>query len=144
MTTDSLISRAEENDSGASLSFIAARLKLKDGNHRGACPVGINGERGFHRRRCSCPARRTTILHPRFATRAKTNPKVASNRSTIHFYAIKLLLIIQECRIMFVRTTTPQISRANSLSDLGISSGSNPIISLSEFTYDKSKTIYRE
>ncbi len=45
---------------------------------------------------------------------------------------------------MFVSITTDQRSRINSLSELGISSGSNPIVSLSEFTYKKGKTIYIE
>ncbi|MFK4534997.1 CRP-like cAMP-binding protein [Bradyrhizobium ottawaense] len=45
---------------------------------------------------------------------------------------------------MFVSITTDHRSRINSLSELGISSGSNPIVSLSEFTYKKGKTIYIE
>ncbi|MCK1743747.1 helix-turn-helix domain-containing protein [Bradyrhizobium sp. 139] len=45
---------------------------------------------------------------------------------------------------MFVSVTTDQRSRINSLSEFGISSGSNPIVSLSEFTYKKGKIIYIE
>jgi CRP/FNR family nitrogen fixation transcriptional regulator len=45
---------------------------------------------------------------------------------------------------MFVRTTTDPTPRPNSLSDLGISSGSNPIVTLSEFTYKKGTEIFGE
>ncbi|MCP3459743.1 helix-turn-helix domain-containing protein [Bradyrhizobium sp. CCGUVB23] len=45
---------------------------------------------------------------------------------------------------MFVHITTDRTPRLNSLSDFGITSGSNPIVSLSEFTYPKGKVIYGE
>ena len=38
---------------------------------------------------------------------------------------------------MFVRITTDRTSRPNSLNDLGMPSDSDPIVSLSEFTYKK-------
>ena len=37
---------------------------------------------------------------------------------------------------MFVRITTDRTPRSNSLGDLGMTSGSNPIVSLNEFTYE--------
>ncbi|MCP3464432.1 MULTISPECIES: helix-turn-helix domain-containing protein [unclassified Bradyrhizobium] len=43
---------------------------------------------------------------------------------------------------MFVRITTE--SRSNTLSDLGLTSSSNPIVSLNEFTYKKGSEIYGE
>src|SRR6201991_1205657 len=45
---------------------------------------------------------------------------------------------------MLVRTTADRVPRANSLGDLGITSGSNPIVSLNEFTYKKGTEIYGE
>ncbi|MCP3467652.1 MULTISPECIES: helix-turn-helix domain-containing protein [unclassified Bradyrhizobium] len=45
---------------------------------------------------------------------------------------------------MFVRITTDPLPRPNSLHDLGMSSDSNPIVSLSEFTYKKGNEIYGE
>jgi CRP/FNR family nitrogen fixation transcriptional regulator len=45
---------------------------------------------------------------------------------------------------MFVRITTDQTARPNSLNDLGIASGSNPMVHLSEFTYKKGNEIYGE
>src|ERR1700742_1617725 len=45
---------------------------------------------------------------------------------------------------MLVRTTADRVPRANSLGDLGIMSGSNPIVSLNEFTYKKGTEIYGE
>jgi CRP/FNR family transcriptional regulator, nitrogen fixation regulation protein len=45
---------------------------------------------------------------------------------------------------MFVRTTTDRTPRPNSLGDLGMTSGSNPIVSLNEFTYKKGVEIYGE
>ena len=45
---------------------------------------------------------------------------------------------------MFVSITTDHRSLINSLSELGISSGSNPIVSLSEFTYKKGVEIFGE
>lgn len=45
---------------------------------------------------------------------------------------------------MFVSITTDGTPRPNSLGDLGITSGSNPIVSLSEFTYKKGIEIYVE
>ena len=45
---------------------------------------------------------------------------------------------------MLVRTTADRVSRPNSLGDLGITSGSNPIVSLNEFTYKKGTEIYGE
>ena len=45
---------------------------------------------------------------------------------------------------MLVRTTADRVPRANSLGDLGLTSGSNPIVSLNEFTYRKGTEIYGE
>jgi CRP/FNR family transcriptional regulator, nitrogen fixation regulation protein len=45
---------------------------------------------------------------------------------------------------MFVSITTDQRSCRNALNELGISSLSNPIVSLSEFCYKKGRTIYIE
>jgi CRP/FNR family transcriptional regulator, nitrogen fixation regulation protein len=45
---------------------------------------------------------------------------------------------------MFVRITTDPTRRPNSLHDLGMTSGSNPTVSLSEFTYRKGTEIYGE
>jgi CRP/FNR family transcriptional regulator, nitrogen fixation regulation protein len=45
---------------------------------------------------------------------------------------------------MFVRSTTDRTHGPNSLSDLGITSGSNSIVSLSEITYGKKTKIYGE
>jgi CRP/FNR family nitrogen fixation transcriptional regulator len=45
---------------------------------------------------------------------------------------------------MLVRTTADRVPRPNSLGDLGMSSGSNPIVSLNEFTYKKGTEIYGE
>jgi CRP/FNR family nitrogen fixation transcriptional regulator len=45
---------------------------------------------------------------------------------------------------MFVRTTTNPTPRPNSLQDLGMTSDSNPTISLSEFSYKKGTEIYGE
>lgn len=45
---------------------------------------------------------------------------------------------------MFVRTTTDPRHRRNSLRDLGMTSGSNPTVSLSEFFYKKGTEIYGE
>ncbi|MBR0694469.1 helix-turn-helix domain-containing protein [Bradyrhizobium lablabi] len=45
---------------------------------------------------------------------------------------------------MFVRITTDRTPRPNSLSDLGMTSGSNSIVSLSEFTYKKGTEIFGE
>src|SRR6201989_2480557 len=45
---------------------------------------------------------------------------------------------------MFVRITTDRTPRPNSLADLGMTSSSNPIVSLSEFTYKKGSEIYGE
>jgi CRP/FNR family transcriptional regulator, nitrogen fixation regulation protein len=45
---------------------------------------------------------------------------------------------------MFVRTTTNLTPRPNSLSGLGLTSGSNPLVSLNEFTYKKGTEIYGE
>jgi CRP/FNR family nitrogen fixation transcriptional regulator len=45
---------------------------------------------------------------------------------------------------MFVRITTDPTPRPNSLRELGMTSGSNPIVSLSEFTYKKGTEIYGE
>jgi hypothetical protein len=39
-------------------------------------------------------------------------------------------------QLMFVRITTDRTPRSNSLGDLGMTSGSNPIVSLNEFTYE--------
>lgn len=44
---------------------------------------------------------------------------------------------------MFVRTTTDRTPRPNSLRELGMSSDSNPIVSLSDFTCKKG-TVYGE
>lgn len=45
---------------------------------------------------------------------------------------------------MFVRITTNQTPRPNSLRDLGMTSGSDPIVSLHELTYKKGTEIYGE
>jgi CRP/FNR family nitrogen fixation transcriptional regulator len=45
---------------------------------------------------------------------------------------------------MFVRITTDPTPRANSLRELGMTSESNPIVSLNEFTYKKNTEIYGE
>ncbi len=45
---------------------------------------------------------------------------------------------------MFVRITTDPTRRPHSLRDLGMTSGSNPTVSLSEFTYKKGTEIYGE
>src|SRR3954467_13426344 len=45
---------------------------------------------------------------------------------------------------MSVRITTDPVPRPNSLHDLGMSSDSNPIVSLNEFTYKKGSEIYGE
>lgn len=45
---------------------------------------------------------------------------------------------------MFVRITTDRMLRPNSLVDLGMTGGSNPTVSLNEFTYNKGAEIYGE
>jgi CRP/FNR family nitrogen fixation transcriptional regulator len=45
---------------------------------------------------------------------------------------------------MFVRITTDPAARPNTLSALGMESNSNPIVSLSEFSYNKGTEIYGE
>ena len=45
---------------------------------------------------------------------------------------------------MFVRIATDQSPRPNSLRDFGMTSESNPIVSLSEFTYKKGTEVYGE
>jgi CRP/FNR family transcriptional regulator, nitrogen fixation regulation protein len=45
---------------------------------------------------------------------------------------------------MFVRVTTDPSPRPNSLRELGMTSDSNPIVSLNEFTYKKGTEIYGE
>ncbi len=45
---------------------------------------------------------------------------------------------------MFVRITTDPAPRPNSLRELGMTSDSNPIVSLNEFTYKKGTEIYGE
>jgi len=45
---------------------------------------------------------------------------------------------------MFVRITTDPLPRPNSLRELGLTSGSNPIVSLNEFTYKRGSEIYGE
>ena len=45
---------------------------------------------------------------------------------------------------MFVRITTDPTPRPNSLRDLGMTSDSNPIVSLNEFTYKRKTEIYGE
>lgn len=45
---------------------------------------------------------------------------------------------------MFVRITTDPTPRPNSLRDLGMTSDSNPLVSLNEFTYKKGIEIYGE
>jgi CRP/FNR family nitrogen fixation transcriptional regulator len=45
---------------------------------------------------------------------------------------------------MFVRITTDPAPRPNSLRDLGLTSDSNPLVSLNEFTYKKGSEIYGE
>ncbi|MBR0962022.1 helix-turn-helix domain-containing protein [Bradyrhizobium japonicum] len=45
---------------------------------------------------------------------------------------------------MFLRITTAPLSLPNSLNDFGMTSSSNPIVSLNEFTYKKGTEIYGE
>src|SRR6516162_4249829 len=45
---------------------------------------------------------------------------------------------------MFVRVTTDPAPRPHSLRDLGMTSDSNPLVSLNEFTYKKGTEIYGE
>ena len=45
---------------------------------------------------------------------------------------------------MFMRITANRTSGPNSLLDLGMTTGSNPIVSLNEFTYEKGTEIYGE
>ena len=45
---------------------------------------------------------------------------------------------------MFVRTITDRASRRNTLNDLGLTSGSNPIVCLSEFAYNRGTEIHGE
>src|SRR3982750_4794046 len=45
---------------------------------------------------------------------------------------------------MFVRITTDPAPRPNSLRELGMTSDTNPIVSLNEFTYKKGTEIYGE
>ncbi|TPQ29404.1 transcriptional regulator [Bradyrhizobium guangdongense] len=45
---------------------------------------------------------------------------------------------------MFVRITTDPLPRPNSLNDLGMTSDSNPLVSLNEYTYKKGNEIYGE
>jgi len=45
---------------------------------------------------------------------------------------------------MFVRITTDPLPRPNSLNDLGVTSDSNPLVSLNEFSYKKGNEIYGE
>src|SRR6201994_1795248 len=45
---------------------------------------------------------------------------------------------------MLVRTSANRLPRPNSLGEFGITSGSNPIVSLNEFTYRKGTEIYGE
>jgi CRP/FNR family transcriptional regulator, nitrogen fixation regulation protein len=45
---------------------------------------------------------------------------------------------------MFVRIATDPTPRPNSLRELGLTSGSNPIVSLNEFTYKRGTEIYGE
>src|ERR1700754_4589266 len=45
---------------------------------------------------------------------------------------------------MFVRITTDPMPRPNSLRELGMTSDSNPVVSLSEFTYKKGTEIFGE
>jgi CRP/FNR family nitrogen fixation transcriptional regulator len=45
---------------------------------------------------------------------------------------------------MFVRITSDPTPRPNSLRDLGLTSGSNPIVSLNEFSYKRGSEIYGE
>ena len=45
---------------------------------------------------------------------------------------------------MLARTTADRLPRPNSLGDFGITSESNPIVSLNEFTYKKGTEIYGE
>lgn len=45
---------------------------------------------------------------------------------------------------MFVRITTDPLPRPNSLTDLGMTSDSNPMVSLNEFTYKRGNEIYGE
>ena len=45
---------------------------------------------------------------------------------------------------MFVRTITDRATRRNTLNDLGLTSGSNPIVCLSEFAYKRGTEIHGE
>ena len=45
---------------------------------------------------------------------------------------------------MFVRITTDRTPRPNSLAELGMTSGSETVVSLSEFTYKRGTEIYGE
>jgi len=45
---------------------------------------------------------------------------------------------------LFVRTITDRASRRNTLNDLGLTSGSNPIVCLSEFAYKRGTEIHGE
>jgi len=45
---------------------------------------------------------------------------------------------------LFVRTITDRASRRNTLNDLGLTSGSNPIVCLSEFAYNRGTEIHGE
>jgi CRP/FNR family transcriptional regulator, nitrogen fixation regulation protein len=45
---------------------------------------------------------------------------------------------------LFVRTITDRASRRNTLNDLGLTSGSNPIVCLNEFAYKRGTEIYGE
>lgn len=45
---------------------------------------------------------------------------------------------------MFVRITTDPLPRPNSLNDLGMTTDSNPLVSLNEYTYKKGNEIYGE
>ena len=45
---------------------------------------------------------------------------------------------------MFVRTITDRASRRNTLNDLGLTSGSNPIVCLNEFAYKRGTEIHGE
>jgi CRP/FNR family transcriptional regulator, nitrogen fixation regulation protein len=45
---------------------------------------------------------------------------------------------------MFVRITTDRSNRPNTLGELGIASGSNPIVSLNEYTYKSGTEIFGE
>jgi CRP/FNR family nitrogen fixation transcriptional regulator len=45
---------------------------------------------------------------------------------------------------MFVRITTDRTSRPNALDEFGVTSSSDAIVSLSEFTYKKGTEVFRE